>query len=202
MNAPRSRLLAVKWTEEQMILLDSLSEPTVHSLFVSFMYAASKFAIPDTNDPEAESLNETALFEFGCYFYTAVDLWFFANKPNLREQISLGFYDEFVTLYSQIFQMEKPSIGRIFNQRVTKYGELYRSNFPDMKKISWNLAEVIMASKRNARPEPYDFEKGPLMLNAVKRFELEVKFRSWFIHIFPAYIESLERACRSIPKAA
>jgi hypothetical protein len=136
-NPDHSQLLAVKWAVEQLRQMKNPTEPTVHNLFAVFMYATSKFAVPNADKVETRGLNETALFEFGCYFYSAVDLWFFTNKPKFRERISGGFYDEFVNLYSTIFDMEKPSIGKIFNQRLTKYGELCRSGFPDMKKISW-----------------------------------------------------------------
>ena len=164
MEAPEARLLAVKWAEEQLRRIEDESKVTVHNLFVGFMYALSKFVI--SHGGGSKDLNETGLFEVGCYFYSAVDLWLFRNKPDLRERISSGLYDRFVSLYSEIFDMEKPVIGKISNQRISKYGELYRSDFPDMKKISWNLSQVIMISKRKTKPEFYNFEKGPLILNA------------------------------------
>jgi hypothetical protein len=196
-NPHRSRLLAVKWAEEQLLQMKNPTEPTVHNLFAVFMYAASKFAIANADKVETTNLNETGLFEFGCYFYSAVDLWLFTNKPQLRERISSGFYDEFVNLYSTIFGMEKPAIGKIFNQRITKYGELYRSDFPDMKKISWNLSQVIMISKRKTKPAFYDFEKGPLILSAYENWETEISFLLWLKHIFPGYIKDLEQALES-----
>jgi len=197
-NPHRSHLLAVKWAEDQLLQMKNSTEPTVHNLFAVFMYAASKFVMANADEAETNNLNETGLFEFGCYFYSAVDLWLFTNKPQLRERISGRFYDEFVNLYSTIFDMEKPSIGKIFSQRLTKYGELYRSDFPDMKKISWNLSQAVMMSKRKAKPEPYDFEKGPLTLDALEDFEIQTSFQLWFVHVFPAYIKDLERALESI----
>jgi hypothetical protein len=169
---------------------------SVDNLFVGFTYALSKFVMPRV--AASRDLNETGLFEVGCYFYSAADLWLFTNKPNLRERISSAFYDRFVSLYSQIFDMEKPVIGKIFNQRITKYGELYRSDFPDMKKISWNLSQAVMISKGKAKPEPHDFEKRPVIHNAFEDFEIQTSFQAWFIHVFPVYIKDLEVALRVI----
>src|SRR5437870_126055 len=116
-NPDHSQLLAVKWANEQLYQMKNPTEPTAHNLFAVFMYAASKFVMPNADRVNANDLNETSLFEFGCYFYSAVDFWLFTNKPKLREPISGGLYDEFVSLYSTIFDMEKSSIGKIFNQR-------------------------------------------------------------------------------------
>jgi hypothetical protein len=197
-NPDHSPLLAVKWADEQLRQIKNPTEPSVQNLFAVFMYAASKFVLPHADKVETNDLNETGLFEFGCYFYSAVDLWLFTNKPKLRERISRGLYDEFVNLYSTIFDMEKSSIGKIFNQRLTKYGELYRSDFPDMKTISRNLSQAVMTSKRRAKPEPYDFENAPLILDAFEDFETQTSFQSWFIHVFPAYIKNLEGALQLV----
>jgi hypothetical protein len=195
----QSQLLAAKWAEAEMANMKETREVRVHDLFVGFMYAASKFASADADKEPAESLDEeAALFELCCYFYSAVDLWLVTNKPDFRERISSGFYDEIVNLYSRIFETEKPAIGKIFNQRLIKYAELYRSDFPDMKKTSWTLSQVIMISKRKAKPELYDFEKGPLVVNAAEAFETEMAFLLWVKHIFQVYIENLEQALESI----
>lgn len=197
-NPDHTQLLAVKWADEQLRQMKNPTEFTVHNLFAVLMYTASKFVIADVDKVETNELNETGLFEFCCYLHSAVDLWLFTNMPKLRERISGGFYDKFVNLYSTIFDMEKPSIGRLLNQRLTKYGELYRSDFPDMKNALWNLSQAVMTSKRKAKPEPYDFEKGPVIHNAFEDFRIQTSFQLWFIHVFPVYIKDLEVALRIV----
>jgi len=67
-----------------------------------------------------------------------------------------------------------------------------------MKKISWNLSQVIMISKWKTKPEFYDFEKGPLILNASEAFETEISFLLWLKRVFPVYINDLEQALELI----
>lgn len=200
LKASESQLFAVKWTEEQLFGMKNTREITVHNLFVGFMYAVSKFSsIPDANSDGDEilavKLSETGLFEFGCCVYSAVDLWLFKNRPAIRERIADGFYDEFINLYSSIFQMEPPSIGKIFNQRLIIYGEIYRSDGLNIEKLSRTLSQIIMFSNAKTKPEFYD---GDLSLEAFKTWHIETTFQSWYIHIFPAYIKALDLALQSL----
>jgi hypothetical protein len=51
--------------------------------------------------------------------------------------------------------------------------------------------EAVMTSKRRAKPEPYDFEKAPLILDAQEDFETQASFQLWFIHVLLTYIKDL-----------
>ena len=132
-------------------------------LFGIFMYAISRFGKnwqslggPDKYADKPYS-GDSSIFEIGCYFYTNIDMWLLANKPDMREQLSGYLYQQFVNLFSEALPVE--NVQELFFERVEKYTELFRNDdIKDIKKILLYLIELVKRTKNNTPPQKADFD--------------------------------------------
>ena len=190
------------WAERRERELRHCNKPSPEYLFACMMYGLTSFV---TKEPEQSIPSESkriavsepyygdgALFELGCYIYVRFDTWLFVNKPHRRKEISTTFAREFVELFGKA--LSTVNIRALFEQRVSKYGELIREG-ADVRKYHFYLCELILRTRGNRPPESYDFDNEPLVLDAIAKVGVEIALSNWELHMIPVLIQSLEAHC-------
>jgi hypothetical protein len=193
-----SDLFIVYWVARKMKQLRFSSEITPENMFAGFIYGLSSFAkssegmessVPFTL---AGFSNDSALFELGCYYYFRVDMWLFAHRPHLRPRISQVFVREFIRLFTEALQMS--NVAELFWQRVDKYAEIARTG-ANYEEYHRHLSQLILRTKDNQRPKPYDFDNEPLQ-PVFEDILLKMAIASWETAMVPAMIESMEASTK------
>jgi len=196
----KSDSFIVQWAERKKKEFKFSNEITPENMFAGFIYGLSSFAksiehVEASKDIEASTLisltrfaNDSALFELGCYHYFQVDMRLFANRSHLRQRISQVFISEFIRLFTQALQIN--NVAELFRQRVEKYAELARKG-ANAEEYHRYLSQLILRTKDNQRPKPYDFDNEPPQL-AFENMVLKIKIGSWEIAMVPAMVESME----------
>ena len=188
------------WADAKMEELKYTEEVSPENLFTGMMYILATFGKPDPRRKTSPELLDVAehfsgdasLFELGCYIYFRVDMWFFANKPHLRERISRTFVREFVRLFSRALGVE--NLQPIFTERVSKYRELARKG-EDIERYHFYLSQLISRTKDNPLPEHYDWDHAPLNLKFFEDAGIKLELLTWEQAMMPALIESLKECC-------
>jgi hypothetical protein len=169
-------------------------------MFARFIYGLSSFAksieqFKSSKDIEASApfslarfANDSALFELGCYHYFQVDMWLFAHRPDLRQKVSQVFIREFIHLFTQALRIR--NVSELFRQRVERYAELARTG-GNAEEYHRYLSQLILRTKDNQRPKPYDFDNEPPQL-VFEDMLLKINIGSWEMTMVPAMIESME----------
>lgn len=196
----KSDSFIVQWAERKKKGLRFSNEITPENMFAGFIYGLSSFVksiehVEAGKDIEASTLvsltrfaNDSALFELGCYHYFQVDMWLFANRPDLRQRVSQVFIREFIRLFTQALQIS--NVTQLFRQRVEKYGETARTG-GNAEEYHRYLSQLILRTKDNQRPKPYDFDNEPPQL-VFEDMLLKTEIASWETAMVPAMIESME----------
>ncbi len=195
-----SNSFIVQWAERKKKELRFSNQITPENMFAGFIYGLSSFAksieqFKSGKDIEASApfslarfANDSALFELGCYHYFQVDMWLFANRPDLRQRVSQVFIREFIRLFTQALQIS--NVAELFRQRVEKYAELARTG-GNAEEYHRYLSQLILRTKDNQRPKPYDFDNEPPPL-VFEDMLLKTEIGSWETAMVPAMIESME----------
>lgn len=203
---PKSRSMVLEWAEQRRKDLQYEDEVTPEVIFAVLIYGLANFARPRATTEshekreeqglcdnfETEFANDSALFELGCYMFFRVDLWLFRNRPDLRRQMWLAFLDEYVSLFTPI--LEITNVADLLEERVSKYAAVARSG-AEIDQFHDYLCELILRTKGNRKPEHYDFDDEPTVLEgALQEFALRTRLMAWENVMLPTLIESVEKA--------
>jgi hypothetical protein len=115
-------------------------------------------------------------------------MWLFTNRPDLRQRVSQVFIREFIRLFTQALQIS--NVTELFRQRVEKYSEIARTG-GNAEEYHRYLSQLILRTKDNQRPKPYDFDNEPPQL-VFEDMLLKTEIASWEMAMVPAMIESME----------
>jgi hypothetical protein len=172
------------------------SDITPERMFAVFIYKLSTFIKKDPNNKfEKETdidsfATDSVLFELGCYMYVVIDLWLFQNRPQLRNNISDFFAQEFCTLFTTSLRIS--NVKDLFNQRIRVYGQLINSK-ADAEKYVFYLTQLILRTKGNKKPVSYNFDKEPLMTADIfESVNLKTKLMNWLVAFQPSIIQTVE----------
>jgi hypothetical protein len=200
----------VQWAERKKIELRFSNEITPENMFAVFIYGLSSFVrvvdkVEESRDIETSTFlslrrfaNDSALFELGCYHYFQVDMWLFAHRPDLRQWVSQVFMSEFIRLFTQALQIN--NVAELFRQRVDKYAELARKG-ANAEEYHGYLSQLILRTKDNQRPKPYDFDNEPLQL-VFEDILLKLEIANWVITQVPAMIETMKTTTKLLKRSS
>ena len=201
----------VQWAERKKKQLRSSNQITPENMFAGFIYGLSSFAksieqFKSSKDIESSAAcslagfaNDSALFELGCYHYFQVDMWLFAHRPDLRQWISQVFMREFIHLFTQALQIN--NVAELFRQKVEKYAEIARTG-GNAEEYHRYLSQLILRTKDNQRPKPYDFDNELLQLAFIEDMLLKMAIANWEIAMVPAMIESMEATTELLKRSS
>jgi len=201
-SRPQSSSLVVLWVKKRMDEMAHEKDITPDAIFAGLMYALSTFGMADQEvskdkeafaaDWEAHNVNDSELFELGCYVFAFVDIWLFQKDRDLHERISKVLVRDFVRLFAEVLQTN--NVAELFGQRVGKYGELIRSG-ADSQRHLYYLVQLIMRTRDNRKPESYDFDNEPVtIVNVFEKYQLTSRLMAWEIGMLPALIKSMEQS--------
>lgn len=200
----------VQWAERKKKELRFSNQITPENMFAGFIYGLSSFAksieqFKSSKDIESSApfslagfANDSALLELGCYHYFQVDMWLFAHRPDLRQWVSQVFIREFIRLFTQALQIS--NVAELFRQRVEKYGEIARTG-GNAEEYHRYLSQLILRTKDNQKPKPYDFDNEPLQL-VFEDMLLKMAIANWEIAMVPAMIESMEATTKLLKRSS
>ena len=192
------------WAEKKEKESRYAKELNPEILFGAFVYGISEFGqcwqsfeepddVPQDKKQYADEpySGDSSIFEIGCYFYTNIDAWLFGNKPERREQLSGYLCQQFIDLFSEVLPIG--NVEELFNERVTKYGELLRNN-ADIETIHLYLNELVRRTKYNTLPKRANFEdfkqsSGGCLFDYVL---LKTHIMGFETYLVPGMIESVE----------
>jgi hypothetical protein len=175
--------IAIQWATNAVDQLQNAEGPlNPDGVFAYFMYFCR------TNP----GISEVAQFEFGCFVLANVDLWFLANKNDKRQEYFSEIFTRYAQLYTEIFNrsgnviINNQQISDIIYKRVASYEEIIFSHKLDPSNAIKDLSNVMMCSENKIKPEDYDLQQGPLILDAMKQYSHEMGALLWIKHIFPS----------------
>ena len=88
--------------------LRCVNELTPETMFIGFMYNLTRFAKQEPRPSEELSpflqdfVNDSALFELGCYMYFRLDLWLFLRHQEHRPRVAGTIVREFKHLFTSV----------------------------------------------------------------------------------------------------
>ena len=200
------------WAENKEKKSRYITKLNPEYLFGAFIYGISDFGqiwesfkepddVPQDKDHYANKpySGDSSIFEIGCYFYTNIDAWLLKNEPKRREQLSGSLYQQFVDLFLEALQIE--NVEQLFNERVTKYGELLDSN-ADIETIHFYLSELVRRTKYNNPPQGVNFEdfKRSSDDSFFDYVLLKTLIMSFEMNLLPGIIESVENYIQVLEK--
>jgi hypothetical protein len=186
--------LWAKGKEREVKYSKNISPP--EALFSAIIYGISSFSGPYSlikgKSETKQYSGDAALFELTCYAYYTIDLWLFQNKPDRRDEISSQLGRQSIDLFAKVFSDE--DVYKLFNHRLSNYGELTRSR-ADIKKFIFHLNQLIMRTNHNQLPdEVYDFKNPSVMLD-FDSIGLEMALMGWYTSMIPALIQTVDNYC-------
>jgi len=208
-----SSSMVLQWAEKKKkdLLLHHENKITLEVMFVGFIYAISTFAKPSPSQfpnlesydmlvgSQADFANDSALFELGCYVYFRVEVWLFANRPQLREQVARYFLCNFIDLFAHALQITNDhGLADLAYERIGKYGELIRSG-AEYEEYEYHLFHLMFRTMGNQKPQHYGFQSGYFSPGnpaswASLNFNLATKLWTWEENMLPAVLKSIEFA--------
>jgi len=192
-------------SKEEEIKHSKTQEITPEMLFSSMVHGICCFAKEDTKRkkiPEFQKAdldicknygNDASLFEVGCYLYFRLDLWLLYGRPDLRDLLSRKFAKEFIKLFTVAFNTD--NVVDLFNERVSKYGDISNKNEDWIKRSHFVLSHLIAKTKDNNLPKSYKYEEIPLNLGYIENLLLNIELDSWEKSIIPILTRNLKMCC-------
>lgn len=190
------------WAEGKAKELKYSNDLNLESLFAGITYGLTRFGLTKfaygkkqikkdnyVSDIIKHYSGDSTLFEVGCYLYFRIDMWLFSKLPKYREEVSYSFVRQFNQLFTEALQIS--NLPELFNERVSKYGELARNN-DSLENFHFYLSELILLTKDNTPPKTYNFDNAPLTLSFWDGFVLKIEILSFEQHMIPAIIKSIE----------
>jgi len=216
---PESGSMVLQWAEKKRkeLLLQHENKMTLEVMFVGFIDAVSTFAKPSPSQfpnlepfdmilgSQADWANDSALFELGCYVYFRVEVWLFANRPHLREQVARYFLRNFIALFVHALQITNDDdFADLVYERIGKYGELIRSG-AETEEYEYHLFYLIYRTRENRKPQHYGFESGHFSPGnpaswASLNPNLATKLWTWEANMLPAILKSIEFATDTLQR--
>lgn len=200
-SRPQSSSLVVRWVKQRLDELAHEKDVTPDAMFAGFMYTVSTFGMADQEiskdmqafgaEWEAHNVNDSELFELGCYVFAYIDIWLLQKDRDLHERISQVFVRDFVRLFTEVLQTN--NVAELFGQRVRKYAELILSG-ADSQRHLYYLVQLVIRSRDNLKPEPYDFGDEPVIIVGIlENYQLTSTLMAWEKGMLPALIKSMEK---------
>lgn len=198
------------WAKKKEKEARYINELNPELLFGGFVYGISGFGqnwqslsepydVPQNKKQYADKSysGDSSAFEIGCYFYTNIDMWLFANKPEMREKLSVYLCQRFIDLFSEALPIG--NAYELFNERVEKYGELFR-NDEDIETIHSYLTELIRRTKYDTPPKRADFDNFKLSIDGglFDEISLKTNLMTFLASTLPAMIEIMENYVSAI----
>jgi len=196
-----------QWAERRDKELWNTDDASPESLFVAIMWGVSRFGTEKMPaglrgmpcDIRAHYSGDATLFEIGCYVFFRIDFWLFANKPELREEISQTLAREFIQLFTKALRIG--NVDQLFEERLDGYAGLVRGgvNLEKFQLMLFYLRELILRTKDNAQPRPYAFDTTePLSLDAITNFLVDAVCLTWEEDMIPGLIGSVDTYCNLV----
>jgi hypothetical protein len=196
------------WAESrQHEFLGSSEIVSPANLFELMMLFASSFLGKEMRDNIPSELNGTildisehysgdaTLFELGCYMYFRLDLWLYQKRPHRREEVSTIFTNGFIELFTHVFGTI--DVLSLFNQRISGYAELVRAG-KDEEACRFNLDQLVVRTRDNRTPEPYDFQHEPLtIISFFEHMALKIVLAAWENDAIPRLLKFIDIYCVS-----
>lgn len=200
----KSDSFVVQWAERRRNELLHIKEGVMlEDLFAVFVYHLATFAWPNPKRARKYMrtfgrdfrVNDSTLFELGCYVYSHFEIWLFLKRPRLCEMASRVFRREFIRLFTRALQIN--NVADLFEQRVSKYRSLGCSK-PAVKKSFFYLSQLIQRTQ-DQKPEPYDFDNEPVITgDFFGAYFLQCNLAAWVTATLPIMVEGMEKATEDL----
>ncbi len=168
----------------------------IMSTFVVLMLPLIGFPIENPNkdandiyDTYKHHHNDASFFELGCYLMCRIDMWFFQNKPELRERLVDPIFATFASLFNKALKIE--NAGDLFNQRAKIYGELTRSKNSNHETFHHYITGFIYETKGSILPKEHKTSAPPLGDIFATTF-LKIDLTNWELKTIPLTFKVLE----------
>ena len=206
----KSQSKVLEWAEAQKESNENF--PPIKLLSDATIYAITRFALPHP-EPAGEMdsmgetlhrgasnvmlsyLNDSSLFELGCYVYFRIDLWHVQNKYNeFRERVLNFCLDEFISVFEDALGFDYAN--EILQNRLDLYGQLIREG--DLEAIDFYLLQLLMRTRNNTLPKVHNFDGLPIEIaDFFEQTFLKIALKSFEAGILPAILQNFKHIYES-----
>jgi len=193
-----------RWTathEKQLLAQPTLDDAMI---FVGLMIFLSKLdpteldVVPIPHEKPKQLGDDAALFEAGCYLISIIDRWIYSRYPDRRESFIRRITDRFIQLSSEALATPAPRVGKLFNLRLEKYGEMHRGSRSERDMLDLLTDYITHAMECGSIFEGSDI---PPILEMV-RLNVQVHVLTWAGTFVKASLEMLEKYFADIPRTS